>query len=288
MRRLSLLIALVAFSVACQGTAGPAGPQGPAGPSGDPGPAPTEQQLRALVDQAVTARQEQLRAAQGPAGVQGPQGPEGKQGSPGPEGKQGSPGPEGKQGSAGPPGPEGKQGPAGPPGSPGTEGKQGAQGPSGPEGKQGAPGPQGSTGPAGPQGQPGSPAPKLVAAQASQDPSSIRIASGQTWTGVASVSLTLDRASQIVVTAALDVGASNREFFQFEVGVGTTTDAPTVVNRFRTQTGTEDGSFPLAIPATLSLGAGSHTVRLLARYVTGSAGGLTVSNARLNVLVVPD
>jgi hypothetical protein len=91
-----------------------------------------------------------------------------------------------------------------------------------------------------------------------------------------------------VVTAALDVGASNRESFQFEVGVGTTPDAPTVVNRFRTQTGTEDGVFPVAIPATVSLGAGSRTVYLLARYVSGTASALTVSNARLNVLVIPD
>ncbi|MSQ14198.1 MAG: collagen-like protein [Dehalococcoidia bacterium] len=249
MRRLSLLIALVAFSVACQGTAGPTGS---AGPRGEPGPAPTEQELRALVDQAVAARQEQLRGGQGSAGPQGAQGPEGKQGSPG---------------------------------SPGPEGKQGAPGPSGPEGKQGLPGPQAS---AGPEGQSGSLAPKVVAAQASQAPSSIRMAFGLAWASVASVSLTLDRPSQVVVTGALDVSASNRESFQFEVGVGTTPDAPTVVNRFRSQTSTEDGIFPVSIPATVSLGAGSRTVYLLARYVSGTASALTVTNGRLNVLVVPD
>lgn len=226
-----------------------------------------------MVDQAVASRQEQFRGILGPIGPQGAQGPEGKQGPAGP------PGPDGKPGPAGPPGPEGKQG------SPGPEGKQGAQGPVGPEGKQGPPGPQGPTGP---QGGLGPSAPKIVAAQASQDPSSIRILAGLTWTSVASVSLTLDRPSQIVATAELDLSASNRETFRFEVGIGTTPDAPTFANTFRAQTGTEDASFLVPTQATVSLGAGSRTVFLLARYVTGTAGGLTVSNARLNVLVIPD
>jgi len=222
----------------------------------------------------------------GPAGVQGPEGSVGPQGAPGPQGAQGLQGaaglagPAGEPGKLGPAGPQGIQGAAGPAGS-----STGTQGPVGPQGPTGA---QGATGPAGPQGLPGAPALKVVAVQASQDPSSIRVTFGITWTTVVSIPLTLDRPSAIVVTGALDANASNRETFQFEVGVGTTPDGPTVQNVFHSQTGTEDGSFPMVVPATLSLGAGSHTVRLLARYVTGSASGITVKNARLNVLVVPD
>ena len=124
---------------------------------------PTENEIRAMIQEEIAATD---TGAQGPVGPQGPQGEPGSAGSTveeiramiqeeivatntalrGPTGPQGAPGPAGSQGLRGEPGPTGPQGPQGAPGPAGSQGLRGEPGPTGPQGPQGAPGPAGSQG----------------------------------------------------------------------------------------------------------------------------------------------
>lgn len=63
-----------------QGVPGPVGPQGPQGPQID------DARLIALINTAITVRQEELRGKQGAIGPVGPMGPQGTQGIQGPQG----------------------------------------------------------------------------------------------------------------------------------------------------------------------------------------------------------
>ena len=70
----SLLIVAVLALSACTGDQGPAGSVGPQGTQGqqgargESGPGPSEDQLRALIDEAITGRADELKGERGPRG----------------------------------------------------------------------------------------------------------------------------------------------------------------------------------------------------------------------------
>lgn len=106
-----VLMALAIAAVACQGSQGPEGPvglQGPSGIRGEQGPAPTEEELVALVNKVVTDRREELT---GPPGIPGSPGERGERGETGFQGLQGSQGLRGERGEQGPQGLKGDSGP---------------------------------------------------------------------------------------------------------------------------------------------------------------------------------
>ena len=74
------------------------------GEKGPPGPAPTEDEVLALIKSVIEAKPDKFRGLQGPVGVRGAAGPVGPAGN-SIVGPRGLPGPKGERGHAGIPGP---------------------------------------------------------------------------------------------------------------------------------------------------------------------------------------
>ena len=268
MRKLLLLLPVtltLALLLACQG---PEGEQGPAGARGPAGATPSEAQLLALVNQALTDRIEETRGPAGLAGARGPQGDDGADGAvgpQGPQGEQGAKGDTGEQGSIGPPGQSGSQGP---------RGERGAQGPPGVNGEDGNF--------------------TILAPPANLTGTNYDLAvSRGSWVGVINQPVTLDNPAKVLVLAnatidilcpALDLECNHR----FKLALNTELAEPdgSRSREFLLNGIQSSRRIPASIGTVFTLPAGAHTIYLLGH--NDRQTGPQLRNATLTVLIVED
>ena len=224
-----------------------------------------------------------LRGPAGAVGAAGPQGAQGPRGEKGEKGEKGDRGEKGERGEVGPQGPQGPQGPRGAMGAVGLTGLQGPRGDKGDRGDQGPKGDRGATGPQGPRGPQGDDG-VLGIDTLVLGTGTVTIATNSDWARVGgSRTVTVGKSSTLLVLA--DVGEGERNVYHSgQVQMGIRVDGGSVLGYFNVPS---DGNRRTAF-FTRAVGAGNHTIELVARCVAGSGicTGLRVpvSGQRLLVL----
>ena len=256
------LIVAVAVLFACQG---PEGEAGAPGRDGQDGQTPTQAELTALVDEALTDRLAEVRGPAGPAGPQGLKGDDGATGAIGPQG------PQGEQGAKGETGEEGSIGPPG---------QSGAQGPTGERGAQGPPGLRGQDGNL-----------TILAPPGNLGGTNYDLAvSRGNWIGIISHPVTLRNPAKVLVLANATISMrcplGEECSHNFRLGLNTELTNPPGSRRFQFSNLEQPQSIPASIGGVFTLSAGAHTIYLVG-FNQGDRGPQLV-NTTLTVLIVED
>ena len=226
------------------------------------GATPTEEQLLALVNEALTDRLAEVQGPRGPAGAQGPRGDDGAAGVPGARGEPGTQGPQGAQGGTGP---RGLQGPAG------------IQGPQGLQGLQGLTGADGNL--------------TIVAPTAALSGNDVDLTLNRNnWVSILSNPITLDRPAKVFAiastTASFVCATGQQCVHDFTLALNTKLEDPGDSRQVQLSNITRSWDIPVSMAKTFSLPAGSHSIQLIG-FNDGTIGPL-LKKTTLTVFYVED